>query len=306
MFPNQIVLEHNKRLKTEEDQELLKQIKQDIFNLKIDVATTMKKYFKTIHSYSELKTTSNFSYFNFRAEKVNKILQGRMKNIPKCIKYKEFMYYEGLELICKKHYKTKDKRLYTNYSYIIEKIDDKRFTIVEPVDKIKMTFEINILSHFKLPWCITVHSVQGLSIDDEVSLFDCNTPYGDRNFVWTSITRVRDLKNITFFEHSDDEVHRLEDAKLKQFLKLKIDGYKRQDIEAKRKIDKEHFVDVDWFNNQISRCDHCPLCNCNFYIVTDERNDIRCNISIDRLCNDVSHHKDNCHLLCVECNKSKR
>ena len=32
IIPNQIILEHNKRLKTKEDQELLKQIKEDIFN----------------------------------------------------------------------------------------------------------------------------------------------------------------------------------------------------------------------------------------------------------------------------------
>ena len=30
------------------------------------------------------------------------------------IKIDDFYYYKGLELLCKKHYKTKDKRLYTN------------------------------------------------------------------------------------------------------------------------------------------------------------------------------------------------
>ena len=35
MFPNQIVLEHNKRLKTKEDQELLKEINKDVFNMNI-------------------------------------------------------------------------------------------------------------------------------------------------------------------------------------------------------------------------------------------------------------------------------
>ena len=37
MFPNQIILEENKRLKTKEDKERLKQIKEDIFNLNTDV-----------------------------------------------------------------------------------------------------------------------------------------------------------------------------------------------------------------------------------------------------------------------------
>ena len=56
MFPDQIVLQYNKRLTNKKDQLLLKQIKEDIFNFNIDVGTTMKKYFKTINKYSDLKT----------------------------------------------------------------------------------------------------------------------------------------------------------------------------------------------------------------------------------------------------------
>ena len=43
MFPNQIILEHNKRLKTIQDQMLLIQIKEDIFNPNIDAAVTVRK-----------------------------------------------------------------------------------------------------------------------------------------------------------------------------------------------------------------------------------------------------------------------
>ena len=35
------------------------------------VATTMKKYFKTIYKMSEVTSTKNLSYFNFRGEKIN-------------------------------------------------------------------------------------------------------------------------------------------------------------------------------------------------------------------------------------------
>ena len=69
-----------------------------------------------------------------------------------------------------------------------------------------MTFDIGMLEkHFKLSYCVTVHSVQGLSLDSKVTLLDCNTPYVDRNFIWTAITRVRELDNITYFEHPEDE-----------------------------------------------------------------------------------------------------
>ena len=63
MFPNQIILEHNKRLKTIQDQLLLIQIKEDIFNPNIETSITIRKYFKTIHKYQEIKTNKNYSFF---------------------------------------------------------------------------------------------------------------------------------------------------------------------------------------------------------------------------------------------------
>ena len=153
---------------------------------------------------------------------------------------------------------------------------------------------------------MTCHSVQGLSIDDEVTILDCNTPCVDRNFVWTAIARVQQLQNITYFEHSGVEIKRLEDSKLKQFLKLKIEGYKKQDIDAKRIINKQSFIDAEWLFDQVNKNDACALCNSRYYCVLDDKNDVKCNISVDRLNNDVGHEKDNCHLLCIESNKSKR
>ena len=123
-----------------------------------------------------------------------------------------------------------------------------------------MTFENKILKHFKLPSCLTCHSVQGLSIDDKVTLFDCNTPCVDRFSVWTAITRVRDLENITYFEHSNDEVEALEESKLKQYLKLKIDGYKRQDMDAKRQINKDKCIDLSWLCEQVRNNNNCSPC----------------------------------------------
>ena len=170
MFPNQIILQHNKRLKTKEDQMILENIKEDIFNLNIDVSTTMRKYFKTITKYSEVETNKNVSFFNFRAEKINKFVQSKNK-IPKgAVKIKDFWYYPGLELICKKYCKSKNVKTFTNYSYILEEINDKYFTIVEPIDNIKMNLEIKLIKYFKLPFCSTCHSLQGLSIDSKITL----------------------------------------------------------------------------------------------------------------------------------------
>ena len=110
MFPTQIILEHNKRLKTDEDKEKLKQIKKDIFNLNINVSTTMKKYFKTINKYCDLKTLYNISYFNFRSKRVNRTVQMKLNRPNECTIRDGFSYYKGLELICKKYLKTKYKQ----------------------------------------------------------------------------------------------------------------------------------------------------------------------------------------------------
>ena len=78
-----------------------------------------------------------------------------------------YYYYKGLELVCKKYYKIKNIRLYANYVYITNDITDRKVTVVEPVDDVEIKLDINLLKkHFKLPYCCTVHSVQGLSIDE--------------------------------------------------------------------------------------------------------------------------------------------
>ena len=86
---------------------------------------------------SELTTSKNYSFFNFRGEKINKYVQNNIVKVPKgAIKIDDYYYYEGLA--------------------------DKKFTIVEPVDEVEITLESHLLKkHFKLPYCSTVHSVQG-------------------------------------------------------------------------------------------------------------------------------------------------
>ena len=158
------------------------------------------KNFQTINKLNQVETKRNIAFFNFRCELVNKYIHlNRMKTPEGAILFNEILFYTGLDLVCKTHYKNKNCILYTNYEYKLIDINIKTFTIIEPVENIKMTFELKILKHFKLPYCNTVHSVQGLSIDEKITVFDCNTPYTKHNFVWIAITRVRYLNNVIFF-----------------------------------------------------------------------------------------------------------
>ena len=62
MFPNQILLHVNKRLKNPEDREKLKLIKEDIFNLNMNVIDIFKKYgFNIIDNMAQLETCRIFA-----------------------------------------------------------------------------------------------------------------------------------------------------------------------------------------------------------------------------------------------------
>ena len=127
-----------------------------------------------------------------------------------------------------------------------------------------------------------------------------------KNFVWTAITRVRNLNNIIYFEHGSNEVKRMEQSKLRQYLSFKIENYKKQDTESKRNIKNKDYIDVEWFIDQINANTHCNLCMNKYYCVLDNKNDVMCNITVDRIDINEVHTKDNCHLLCCLCNCSKR
>ena len=46
--------------------------------------------------------------------------------------------------------------------------------------------------HFDYSYCKTCHSAQGLSIDNDITIFDCIiSPYVDKKFIYTAITQVR-------------------------------------------------------------------------------------------------------------------
>jgi hypothetical protein len=84
-------------------------------------------------------------------------------------------YYKGLEIICKKYLKTTKKmKLYVNYSYIIKSVNSDCAVIHEPVENVDIRIGSDILQkHFRLAYANTCHSVQGLTIEDEFTIFDC-------------------------------------------------------------------------------------------------------------------------------------
>ena len=172
----------------------------------------------------------------------------------------------------------------------------------------KMQFDISILKKLSLRYCFTCHSVQGTTIKNKYTIFHCNTPYVSRKYIWTAITRANKLSNITIFKHSNKEVEALEESKLKQYIKLKIENYKHQDELVKRSYTKypfyheEHYVDYGWF---VQQPDSCHYCGESFYYNV-ANGTVESNVSVDRINNTYGHTVGNCLLSCIYCNVSKK
>ena len=341
MFPTQINLKINKRLTNQADRDILDNLKKDIFNTKLDIIDVFKKYnFNLIYDMKKVNTTKNICYFNGRSDSINYHVHKNIVKIPEGVsiynhkitknkKEEVLQYYEGMELICRKHFiinnigekKIENRnavelilkvRLFVNYTYIIKNINQFGIILEEPVEKINFEINFDQLKFFNLPYSGTAHSYQGLSVKEDITIFDTNICYTNRNWIWTSITRARDLSKLNIFVHSESSILNLVESKIKQYFKFKIDGYIQQDKKTKR-YNPVNYIDVEWFSNRLDMIyldgstfkKQCPDCNLPFELFFNENNDILSNISADRKDNNLGHNKSNIRLCCVKCNVKK-
>jgi hypothetical protein len=89
---------------------------------------------------------------------------------------------------------------------------------------------------------------------------------------------------------------------LEDYFKNKIENYKKQDRSAKRKINKETYINVKWFLDNLGK--QCIYCN-EVLDYSVEDNKIVCNLTADRKNNNQPHDLDNIQPVCCHCNCSK-
>ena len=69
IFPNNILLKENKRLKTKQDKTTLAMIKRDLFNEDIPIKNTIRKYFRSTKT---VRTENNIAFKNSTCKLVAK------------------------------------------------------------------------------------------------------------------------------------------------------------------------------------------------------------------------------------------
>ena len=89
MFDAHIILRMNKRLKDPKDREKLVSLKNDVFDLNVEIMEVFKRYnFRIMDNMSELKTLDSISYFRSRSYKINQHVQAQLVDVPsQCIDF---------------------------------------------------------------------------------------------------------------------------------------------------------------------------------------------------------------------------
>jgi hypothetical protein len=294
IFNNCITLQINKRLDNDNDRKKLKGLKKDIFNLEMNIVDIYKKYgFNLIYDMKDVDSRKNIVYFKFRGDIVN-------HHVRKLEKKGELNV--GDIVLGRCHYKKGGNVIHSNYEYVIVRIDDDGYLLKDVVEDTLNLLPIGKEDVIKLPYALTLDSIQGLDFDEKVTIFDSNLPYVDRRFIYTAITRVRKLSDISIYVHSEKEVKSLTSSKIKQYFEWKIQGYEDQDRRRYRSLDS--YITLNWISNKISEtklyCEECgermKIGICDGKVVSD--------VTVDRLDNSLGHSVDNCRLCCLHCNVS--
>ena len=303
IFENQLKLNINKRLTKQKDIKKLQNIYEDIFNENIPVIDSLKKYFKTCASINDVSTNMNITYSNEQAEIINRLLQQKILKgtIPKySIEKDGIYYYPNMEVICKGSFLYKKWKFPANYIYKIKSINNQTLTILEEFDNVSSTLPISFISHFKLPYCRTGHSVQGKTVEEKITIFEYDHFHSSRKWIWTAITRTHSLDDVIICL---DKYKPIDKYTVKHYIKNKIKGYIAHDNKARRYIKTDGYINYEWFAENLNYTE-CPVCQTPYEFKASKYN-LSSNITADRIDNTRGHYIDNCILKCTVCNIAK-
>ena len=278
IFPDCVHLKENKRLKTEKDRLTLKHFKQDIFDERIPIETTVKKYFKLC---KKLETTYNVAYKNVTCEQVSQEVRSELLR-------SEGEYAKGEILVCRSYFKVKKQVFNVNYEY---KITDVQPTFLTLSNSFQVPIDVarkNFIHHY----CRTCHSFQGSSIDSKLTIFDWKFTHASRKWLYTAVTRATHLKNVLFFDYDEDAGRQ---EQMLQYFNKKVAAYKQQDKKGRREIREESYVTTAWLMGCLGK----SCSDCGDALVFERGVS---NLTAQRIDNSLAHQIDNIVPLCRWCN----
>ena len=293
IFKYNIYLKVCKRI-GEKDRIMLDNLYIDFWENKLPISDIIEKYFRYTNKINP--EHMNIAYTNIRCKTVSDEVRKKLG--------KKGLYEIGEEIICRLYLRHDDAKFNANIRYKILCINSSGITIENIKDKKKYTLPEELLNkHFRYGYCATAHSCQGASINNNITIHEWDKSYlVSREWAWCSLTRARDFNKVAFFKN-DKANEIMEKQLLINYLKNKIEGYKKQDLKASRELNEDNYIDVDWCLDRLKGT--CQKCGVDFYI--EPKNGLlSSNFTAQRQDNAFSHTKDNCQSFCIYCNCSSK
>ena len=279
----------------EEDRIKLDEMYNDFWERNMPLRDFIEKYFRYTSKINP--EHMNIAYTNIRCKSVSDEVRRKLG--------KKGLYEVGEEMICRLYLKTDEgAKFNANIRYKFLCINSRGIIIENIKDKKKYTLTEELLNkHFRYGYCATCHSCQGASINNNITIHEWDRSYlVSREWVWTSLTRARDFNKVAFFKNEKAE-EKMEQQLLINYLKNKIDGYKKQDLKAGRELNENNFVDVNFCMERLKGT--CQKCGGDFHIEI-KKGALSSNFTCQRVDNNFSHTKDNCVAYCNYCNCSSK
>jgi len=291
----------------------------------------LRKYFK----FNNIETTNNVSYRNDIADTVSKTIRTKLNKsgeyeIGETLICKTYTKSKGfIKLKNSDEFKTRSNiKMNKNCSFDIVEIKEESLVISQSVcDLIKVDqensfeyeyeviatkndylmisynvlIELNlkfIRSNFVHSYCRTCHSLQGMTLNDNITIFDYSLPFVTRKWLWVAITRTTSLNKVRFYDGRDGGFNM---ALLNKYFHQKVNQYVEQDKKAKRNIDMTNYINVEWLHQNINK--GCVRCS-NPFNLSFTKCSVKSDISANRIDNELAHTIHNLEPMCVSWNCS--
>ena len=293
IFKYNIYLKICKRV-GEKDRITLDDMYNDFWINRLPIKDFIEKYFRYTDEINP--DHMNIAYTNIRCKSVSDEVRKKLG--------KKSLYEVNEEMICRLYLKHNGVNFNANIRYKILCINSKGIIIENIKTKQKHTLTEELLNkHFRYGYCATCHSCQGASINNNITIHEWDKSYlVSREWLWTALTRARDFNKVAFFKN-DKVDEKMEKQLLINYLKNKIDGYKKQDLKAGRELNEKNYVDVNFCMERLRGT--CQKCGGDFHIEI-KKGALSSNFTCQRVDNEFSHTKDNCVAYCCYCNCSSK